>query len=614
MEGIMEYNRLPAITTFTQFNRPISILSPLDLSLRQTSIPITPPSTPSPPRKRLRNPNEDINNLWRPHSFGYFDNSLLIPWNKTISTTISTASLTATVNNNSTQPVNSIVTTLPLNQQKKFLEKSENENKTIIVEDSESSSPSKITSVIPKTTTTIMPKEIPNDLTSNAKIVIEDPDESIILTEDEGDCDKHHNVQEILEHIIDDDEDDNVDDDDDDEEEFVDIIGNDDDVISTNYISPNISANKLFDVDQYKNENEQNHNYDRALTGNKVVYEDVELHNKAIEGFAKLFEKTFMPSPMNNNNENDRRLKMRKQHIDEDNSSPVSGTIIRKLREDEELVVRKGDIDPAFNVVEITDEAKAILASIDNKIGSYICQLCRTLYDDAFQLAQHRCSRIVHIEYRCSECDKVFNCPANLASHRRWHKPKSEVLASQNKKQSSNSEKQTKILSVTDLTNEKTEPDESSSGDGVFACTECGKSFRRQAYLKKHLTSHKMLEDLKSLERFRLQSVTTQINNFPFYQQNTNLHNHPPATGTGNVLNTSNHNRFYINNPAASTLRFPPLFQNFDQRCLQPFNDFYLQQHLDRSAFQYVQQHGFRSHQSNNLLPLTHPAQMTTVK
>lgn len=24
---------------------------------------------------------------------------------------------------------------------------------------------------------------------------------------------------------------------------------------------------------------------------------------------------------------------------------------------------------------------------------------------------------------RCPECDKTFNCPANLASHRRWHKP-----------------------------------------------------------------------------------------------------------------------------------------------------------------------------------------------
>lgn len=114
----------------------------------------------------------------------------------------------------------------------------------------------------------------------------------------------------------------------------------------------------------------------------------------------------------------------RKLNFEEDNTSPVSGTIIRELRPDENLVVRKGDIDPAFNVVEITEEAKAELSKIENLIGDYVCQLCRELYEDAFGLAQHRCSRIVNIEYRCPECDKVFNCPANLASHRRWHKPR----------------------------------------------------------------------------------------------------------------------------------------------------------------------------------------------
>ncbi|XP_021936173.1 insulinoma-associated protein 1a-like, partial [Zootermopsis nevadensis] len=111
---------------------------------------------------------------------------------------------------------------------------------------------------------------------------------------------------------------------------------------------------------------------------------------------------------------------VRRLNFDEDKTSPVSGTIIRELRADEApLVVRKGDIDPAFNVVEVTEEAKAELAKIENRIGAYICRLCRELYEDAFSLAQHRCSRIVHVEYRCPECDKVFNCPANLASHRR---------------------------------------------------------------------------------------------------------------------------------------------------------------------------------------------------
>ncbi|XP_029043601.2 insulinoma-associated protein 1b-like [Osmia bicornis bicornis] len=146
-----------------------------------------------------------------------------------------------------------------------------------------------------------------------------------------------------------------------------------------------------------------------------------------------------------------RRLK-----FDEDTSSPVSGTVI--LGPDEAVVT--GDIDPAFNIVEVTEEARAELAKIENRLGPYQCKLCRQLHEDAFQLAQHRCSRIAHVEYRCPECDKRFSCPANLASHRRWHKPR---LA--------NGEHST------------------SSAIIEIPCTRCDAKFTRQAALRKHLAT-----------------------------------------------------------------------------------------------------------------------------
>ncbi|KAF8567412.1 hypothetical protein P879_04676 [Paragonimus westermani] len=70
-------------------------------------------------------------------------------------------------------------------------------------------------------------------------------------------------------------------------------------------------------------------------------------------------------------------------------------------------------------------QVRARLARIPNLLGPYNCRLCGQEFEDAFKLAGHRCPCIAHTDYRCPECEKVFNCPANLASHRRWHKPKS---------------------------------------------------------------------------------------------------------------------------------------------------------------------------------------------
>lgn len=165
---------------------------------------------------------------------------------------------------------------------------------------------------------------------------------------------------------------------------------------------------------------------------------------------------------------------VRKLKFDENKSSPVSGTIIRTLDEiEQDNCHESGDIDPQYNIVEVTDEAKAEIAAIPNVIGGYACKLCQNEFDDAFGLARHRCSCIVLLEYRCPECGKRFNCPANLASHRRWHKPKDEVL----KKQENNENEQ------------------------QFPCSECGKFFKRQAYLRKHLATHKNKMVAKKVSR-----------------------------------------------------------------------------------------------------------------
>lgn len=127
-------------------------------------------------------------------------------------------------------------------------------------------------------------------------------------------------------------------------------------------------------------------------------------------------------------------------------------------------------------------------------LGGFVCQLCKESYQDPLGLAHHKCSRIVRVEYRCTECDKVFSCPANLASHRRWHKPRNaqgEGVSPQREKSKSSSTEPGHGSSTREVMTPPPHIADSASEDEMpFSCHLCAKKFRRQAYLRKHLALH----------------------------------------------------------------------------------------------------------------------------
>uniref|UniRef100_A0A3B1ICW9 Insulinoma-associated 1a n=1 Tax=Astyanax mexicanus TaxID=7994 RepID=A0A3B1ICW9_ASTMX len=170
-------------------------------------------------------------------------------------------------------------------------------------------------------------------------------------------------------------------------------------------------------------------------------------------------------------------------------NKPKRPKAIRKLQFEDEVTTSPVLGLRIKEAPEGHDEGRAVQQK--QSLGEFVCQLCREAYADPFALAQHRCSRIVRVEYRCPECEKVFSCPANLASHRRWHKPK-PPSAGQGQEQGGHVGQGSKTSS-SESDRDTVSPGLSESGseeDGACECQHCGRRFKRHAYLRKHVLAH----------------------------------------------------------------------------------------------------------------------------
>ncbi|KAI3422245.1 hypothetical protein GPALN_012774 [Globodera pallida] len=121
----------------------------------------------------------------------------------------------------------------------------------------------------------------------------------------------------------------------------------------------------------------------------------------------------------------ERNRKILRLHKGEtETDSPVSGMFIREFCDEEELRQATAELDESAPFCNVTEETRTAISAIPDVIGDTVCALCKIRFGDVFRLAMHKCPRIRHEEYRCDECEKIFSCPANLASHRRWHRPR----------------------------------------------------------------------------------------------------------------------------------------------------------------------------------------------